>query len=68
MTGNGTVNTDSSTTLTYGGIIAGSSNLTKSGSGVLALSGANTFSGDTTISAGTLTVSGTLSDLSLIHI
>ena len=29
LTGNGTINTDTSTTLTYGGVITGSSNLTK---------------------------------------
>ena len=56
----GTINVDGSTTLTYGGIIAGSNNLTKSGNGTLLLSGVNTYSGNTTISAGTLKVSGLL--------
>ena len=68
LTGDGTVNTDSSTTLTYGGVITGSENLIKTGTGTFVLSGINTYTGNTTISAGTLTVSGTLSDLSLIHI
>ena len=62
MTGSGTINTNSSTTLTYGGVIASSGAITKSGDGTLVLSGANTYTGDTTISAGKLTVSGTLSD------
>ena len=58
----GTIENASTTTLTYGGIIADSGALTKTGAGTLLLSGANTYSGDTTISAGTLTVSGTLAD------
>ena len=62
LTGNGTVDVDSSTTLTYGGIITGSSNLTKLGAGTLILSGINTYTGDTSISVGKLTVSGTLAD------
>ena len=62
MTGNGSINTNSSTTLTYGGIATGSGALTKLGTGVIILSGNNTYTGDTTISAGTFRVSGTLSD------
>ena len=44
-------------TLTVGGIIANgtATSLTKSGNGILALSGANTYNGGTTVSAGTLT-------------
>ena len=41
-TSHGTINVDGSRTLTYGGIIAGSKNLTKTGDGILLLSGANT--------------------------
>ena len=67
MTGSGTINTNSSTTLTYGGIIADSGDLTKSGSGTLLLSGANTYTGLTTISAGKLQVTGTLSDSAVIN-
>ena len=45
-TSHGTINVDGSRTLTYGGI-TWSNNLTKSGDGILLLSGANTYSGDT---------------------
>lgn len=54
----GTFSPNTSTTLTYGGIIAGSGGLTKSGSGTVTLSGANTYQGGTTISTGTLNLSG----------
>jgi fibronectin-binding autotransporter adhesin len=50
----GTIDVASSTTLTYGGIAAGASGLTKTGSGILIVSGANSYSGATTISNGTL--------------
>lgn len=42
--------------LTYDGIIAGVGALTKSGDGVLALGGANTFSGGIHVNAGTLAI------------
>lgn len=54
-TGDGTIQTDTGT-LTYGGIIAGSNALTKTGTGTLTLTGANTYSAGTTISAGTLQI------------
>ena len=56
MNGNGTVNTDPSTTLTLSGIINGGAlgRLTKEGTGTLILSGVNTYSGETTVTAGTL--------------
>ncbi|PKQ02676.1 MAG: hypothetical protein CVT73_17630, partial [Alphaproteobacteria bacterium HGW-Alphaproteobacteria-12] len=38
----------------FGGIISGAGSLVKMGSGILALTGANTYSGGTTVSAGTL--------------
>jgi autotransporter-associated beta strand protein len=41
------------------GVVAGSGDFTKAGSGMLSLTGANTYSGDTTVSAGTLRLSGT---------
>jgi autotransporter-associated beta strand protein len=54
--GGGSFNTDAGTTLTYGGIIAGSGALNKLGDGTLAISGANTYAGGTTIDQGTLVV------------
>ncbi|CAN1529636.1 FhaB Large exoproteins involved in heme utilization or adhesion [Methylophilaceae bacterium] len=52
------------TSTTFSGLIQNGSAttvaLTKSGSGTLTLSGANTYTGATTISAGTLSVTGTL--------
>ena len=64
----GTINTDASTTFTYGGVISSNGTLTKTGDGTLTLSGANTYTGNTTVSAGTLTVSGTLSDSTAITV
>ena len=71
LTGNGTVDGVSGTptltvgnnnaTSTFSGVIkntAGTLALTKTGTGTLTLSGANTYAGATTISAGTLSVSG----------
>ncbi len=54
----GELKVESGTTLTYGGIIAGTA-LKKSGVGTLALSGANTYTGSTSIDAGTLKITGT---------
>src|SRR5208282_3925715 len=57
MSGTGTFQvTNSGTALTLSGIIGGSGALTKTGTGKLALSGANTFSGALTVSAGTLSI------------
>ena len=41
---------------TYSGVLSGTGNLTKSGSGLLILNGVNTYSGATTVAAGTLEV------------
>ena len=63
LTGNSSINVNSSTTLTYAGVIADNAstyNITKSGSGSLALSGTHTYDGDTTISAGTIVLTGAL--------
>ena len=65
---NGTLTAGTSYTANNDGSAAVSANLggavalTKSGSGTLTLSGANTYSGGTTISAGTLALSGTGTD------
>ena len=50
------ISTTSGSVLTISGAIGGVFNLTTSGSGLLVLSGANSFSGSTTISGGTLQV------------
>ncbi len=39
---------------TFGGVISGVGSLTQAGTGILTLTGSNTYSGNTTISAGTL--------------
>ena len=45
---------------TISAALAGSGALTKSGTGEVVLSGANTYSGDTTVNAGTLSVTGSI--------
>jgi autotransporter-associated beta strand protein len=47
---------DHSNTITFGGVISGTGNLTQIGSGTTILTGNNTYTGGTTISAGTLQV------------
>ncbi len=54
--GGGTIETDPATTLTYGGIIAGTGTLDKTGIGTLILDGVNTYTGLTTVQTGTLEV------------
>ncbi|MDA8791510.1 autotransporter-associated beta strand repeat-containing protein, partial [Candidatus Pelagibacter bacterium] len=56
---NQTFSIDSSVTQTLSGDVSNGA-LNKSGSGILLLSGTNTYTGDTNISAGTLNVSGLL--------
>ncbi len=58
--GNGVVDvTQAATTITLSGIVSGSGNLTKTGIGRLALTGANTFAGNVTVNQGTLAVNAT---------
>ncbi len=57
----GTVMVDNTAAaLAMGGVVTGSAGLTKQGSGVLDLSGTNTYTGDTTVAAGNLLVDGTV--------
>ncbi|MCL2639552.1 MAG: autotransporter-associated beta strand repeat-containing protein, partial [Phycisphaerales bacterium] len=55
-TGGGLLNVASGTTLTMNGVISGAGLLTKTNTGTLVLTNANTYSGGTTISGGTLQI------------
>ena len=76
IAGAGTIDIANSVTLSAGnssdtsmsGVVSGSGNLRKLGSGTLTLSGTNTYSGNTTISNGRLTVSGTLNDNTIVSV
>ncbi len=68
ITAGGALNVASGTTLTYGGIAAGSGVLTKSGLGTLTLAGANTYTGATLINEGNLIVNGSLASGSAVTI
>ena len=48
--------------ITFPGVISGTGNLVKIGSGIFTTSGANTYSGTTTVSGGTLSVTGSLAN------
>ena len=65
-----TVGANNETSFAYAGTSSGSGGLTKSGSGILVLSGANSYTGSTTIKAGELmlTPTGTLAAASTIHL
>lgn len=52
----GTLETVGATTLTYGGVVAGSGALTKSGAGTLTLTGTNTYSGGTVFAGGRVNI------------
>ena len=56
LTGAGTINTNTSNTFTYCGVITGSGAITKTGSGTLKLTGNNNYSGTTTVNEGKLDV------------
>jgi len=54
ITNNAAVVFDQNTSGTYAGVMSGTGSLTKAGTGIVALSGTNTYIGGTTVSAGTL--------------
>ncbi|WP_441377247.1 autotransporter-associated beta strand repeat-containing protein [Xanthobacter sp. NFM-97] len=68
--GGGTLRVDDAQVLTVSGIVSGAGKLTKSGTGDLWLTGANTFSGTTTVSAGRLFIAGgsSLSDTARLSV
>lgn len=57
-TGGGTLSVPASSTLTYGGVAAGSGRLFKAGAGTLTLTGNNTFTGGITVTNGILSFNG----------
>lgn len=58
ITNNATVELSQATAGTYAGVISGTGNLVKTGSGAVTLSGNNTYGGTTTVSAGSLLING----------
>ncbi|WP_201782389.1 beta strand repeat-containing protein, partial [Amantichitinum ursilacus] len=54
--GSATLTVNNAVADTFGGVIAGSGNVLKTGAGVLSLTGANAWTGGTTVSAGTLQI------------
>ena len=58
LTGAGTILTDAGTNFALNGLISGAGGLTKSGAGILTLSGNNSYAGATNVNAGTLRING----------
>jgi autotransporter-associated beta strand protein len=58
LEGTSTLTVGDATSTSIAGVISGTGNLVKQGSGTLTLSGANTYTGTTTVNAGTLSVTG----------
>ena len=68
LDGNGTINVNDGTSLTWNGIVAGSGGLTKAGAGMLALTAdSSTYAGATHLAAGTLRVDGALGGIVAIE-
>jgi autotransporter-associated beta strand protein len=61
----GTLNFNRSDAVGYGGIVSGTGRVQQNGSGVLTLSGLNTYTGATNVNAGTLSVNGSIASSSL---
>ena len=60
ITNNATVTFNQSTDGTYSGVISGSGDVTKEGTGNASLSGINAYTGATTVNAGTLSINGSI--------
>lgn len=58
LTGTGTFLTDAGTTLSLSGLMSGAGGFAKSGTGVLVLTGNNSYAGATNVNAGTLRING----------
>lgn len=57
LPGDTTFEIDANATLGFAGVVSGNFNLTKTGSGIVNLTAANTYTGDTIVERGTLTLS-----------
>jgi autotransporter-associated beta strand protein len=68
VTGAGALTVTQTTNSSYSGVISGSQNVTKAGTGNLTLAGNNTFTGATAVTAGTLTVNGQLNGTSGVNV
>ena len=69
LSGNTVMHNDAANTMTIGGVIDGTGNLTKTGAnGTIILSNTNTYTGSITVSAGTLIVNGATSASSAMNV